>query len=527
MEPWSSPAMTFFQRLLDHLQLTETDYHALTAEVTVNDLVRLDSFDDHEKLISIIHQHIAAQHPIKIYGDYDADGMVATTIMMALFRDLDYPHVSYQLPIRYQDGYGIKIQHAKQCVEAGIKLIILVDNGVSAHEALAYFHQHDVDVIIIDHHTITTLPTTMQAMVHAEYQTKHPLPRCAGYLAYMVYHAILKQDHPYLLALAAIATITDAMPLIQDNRSLVKLGLKMMNDHRFPTLTPLVKTYPADEETIAMAVGPVFNAIGRMVDNQDIQRIVAYLLLDNLPMIQAQASWLIAVNESRKISTLTAAESIEHSNQPVSFHVIDERSGLTGLIASRLLQHPKKIIGVFAEDHQDAQHYVGSIRADVDIPVLTWVQHYQGLIIAYGGHAQAVGLTINKTEIKKLESYLADCYNHEKIEKTQPRLLHLKLADLSFSNLTFLNALKPFGSGFPSPMMVLKDVPTNLINFSHKPPHYLTTSLSPQSSLFSFKVTQKDLPKTFAVDLVGKMKENRFKDLIKVQFVVDKIIEQS
>ncbi len=519
--------MTFFEQLRRHLALTEEDYQNLTAPVTTKDLVRLDAFADGQKLVSTMQKHMLANHTIKIYGDYDADGMIATAIMMALFGELAYHNVSYQLPVRYQDGYGIKLHHAQQFVAEGYQLIILVDNGVSAEQALAYFHAHHVDVIIIDHHAVTTLPTTMQALIHAEYQTTRPLPRCAGYLAYIVYQALLKKDNPYLLALAAIATITDAMPLIKDNRALVRIGIAHINTHQFPPLTPLVQSYPIDEETLAMAVGPVLNAIGRMIDNQDIQQIVQYLLFTNLLDIQKQSKAFIAINQARKLATLRAVESLEHNQLPVSFHMIHERSGLTGLIASRLIQYPKKIIGIFSEDNQHPSQLIGSIRADSDIPVLRWIQQYTGSLVAFGGHAQAVGLTIKKEALNSLEHYLSQCFAQQTLEKKVDDYIVLTLADLTFANLDKLNALKPFGSGFPSPMMMIKDVPATALNFSAKPPHYITTSLSPQASLFSFKVTKKDIQDGSSVDLIGKIKENRFKDVKKVQFVIDKVNEKS
>jgi single-stranded DNA-specific DHH superfamily exonuclease len=134
---------------------------------------------------------------------------------------------------------------------------------------------------------------------------------------------------------------------------------------------------------------------------------------------------------------------------------------------------------------------------------------------------------IKKEALNSLEHYLSQCFAQQTLEKKVDDYIVLTLADLTFANLDKLNALKPFGSGFPSPMMMIKDVPATALNFSAKPPHYITTSLSPQASLFSFKVTKKDIQDGSSVDLIGKIKENRFKDVKKVQFVIDKVNEKS
>lgn len=508
---------SFLDQLCAYYGLTRDQYEALIAPATRDDLVAFSSYPDHAKFLDVLQQHILASHRMLVYGDYDADGMFSSAILVDTLHTMN-AKVTVYLPQRYQDGYGLSIKHAKRIVEEGYALVICIDNGVSQLEAIAYLKQHHVDVLVMDHHGVPDELPPFDALIHPEYHHPSPLARCSGSIALsfsMHIHARLLDRH---VIYAAIATMTDGMPLIQDNRTLVRLGVSAFNETLPITLRGFATQHPIDETTFSMTIGPIFNAIGRVMKDDTIQHVVPYLLANENDPILDLASTFLHINNLRKTLSNKWADPWVHHASTRLIETIDELSGLTGLIASRALTQEKELVGFFAPDHQHEDQLIGSFRSQLGIDIRLILSQYPGSLVAYGGHPQACGVTIKKSEFEALRHYLLQV--SISYEKIQPRFLEMKTKDITFDHYQTLQTFRPFGSQWEEPIFLIQPVPVHKLTFTKKPPHYLSTPLHAFADVFSYRFKQADFEKLDKLELFGNLRLNTYNQTRKIQFFV-------
>lgn len=512
---------SFLERLLAYYEWSKDTYQSFIQPATSHQLVAFTSYPEHATFLTTISTHLAAGHRMLIYGDYDADGMFSSAILYETLTTLN-AKVDVYLPQRYQDGYGITLTQMQRAHHEGYALVICIDNGVSQHEALTYAKNVGIDVLVMDHHGCPETLPPMKALIHPEKDHPHPLARCSGSLALsfsMHMHQSLLPTH---LIYAAIATMTDSMPLIKDNRALVQLGIEAINSYIPLSLQPFIQQFPLDENSLSMMIGPIFNAIGRIMKDDTIQTVVPYLVSKDRSWVQETAIRFNEINQLRKRRSDDAVKAWEKDTQHYLIEKIEEVSGLTGLIASKLVMPSRPIVGIFAQDEKHPDHLVGSLRSIDGIDIRQWLQAYQGPLIAFGGHAQACGVTVHQDYFQALKSYLKMC----PINQNPPpkKTLVISTRDLTFENLQMFQALKPFGPGSEEPLLQIHHVPVNKLTFSKKPPFYLSTSLTPYSSVFSFKLTRADFIDETEVILEGRMRLNNYLQRRIVQFVADRFL---
>lgn len=513
--------MDFKQKLLGYYQLDETSFSHLIKPVLLEDFISLSTFDDLPILVSLLKSVIEKKLKTTIYGDYDADGMVSTSILKAMF-DYFQCDVTTYIPNRYQDGYGINLKQAQRIVEEKFEVVICIDNGISAIEPIQYLKQAGLIVIVIDHHDLGALPNA-DVIFHPLLNTSLPHPRCAGYLAYLVYYAMSGVHHRYLLSLAGIATLTDAMPLTEDNRTLVKLALCYMNEDKYNAITSLIKQYPLDEQTIYMLVGPALNALGRMLDDSRIQDIVTYLLTEDPFLNQSLSDWIKAVNMERKELSQHWIEQYKDQKDKVVVLYIEEKSGLTGLIANRLLENQTHVVAIFSPDSKNSKRIIGSIRANEGYQLMEIIKQYPHPLIAFGGHPGAVGLTIEREQFNQFKDTFTSmvlAHPHQYIE--QPSI-EMTTKYITEANIDLVESLKPFGQNFPSPLFSIHHVPSDKLVFSQKPPHYLFTPLKKDIFVFSFQYNKLNFPFKPLVTLTGNLEHNVFNQKRSQRFVVKNV----
>ncbi|CAA4111057.1 Single-stranded-DNA-specific exonuclease recJ [Staphylococcus aureus] len=226
---------------------------------------------DMTKTIERIKRAIANDEKILVYGDYDADGVTATTILVITLQLLG-AQVGWHIPNRFTEGYGPNELAFRNAHDEGITLIITVDNGIQGHNEIKMVQDLGVDVIVTDHHEIgSTLPEAY-AIVHPMHPSfNYPFQQlCGAGVAYKLAQALIENVPDYFKALVAIGTIADLVSLTDENRSLVKQGLKVLNDQCPTSVKALLKEAGyndnIDEETIGFIIGPRLNAVGRLDD---------------------------------------------------------------------------------------------------------------------------------------------------------------------------------------------------------------------------------------------------------------------
>jgi len=227
-------------------------------------------FEDMEKAVSRIENAIEAKEPILIFGDYDADGVTSTTVMMDILTKMK-ANVTYYIPNRFTEGYGPNENAFREASKQGIKLIITVDTGISALNEVKLANELGMDVIITDHHEPGNILPEAFAIIHPKLpSSKYPFSELAGVgVAFKLAHAINHEPPNELLDIVAIGTIADLVPLHGENRLLVKAGLKKLTYSSRLGLQALckisgTKLSEINEETVGFAIGPRLNAAGRI-----------------------------------------------------------------------------------------------------------------------------------------------------------------------------------------------------------------------------------------------------------------------
>ena len=291
--------MDFLGKILKFYNLDITDYIELSREIKQDELLSLSNFYNGDKTLNCLKKHMENNSKIIIYGDYDCDGMMATSILKIAFKKLNYSNVGYYIPNRYIDGYGLNIANVKKFIEKDYNLIICVDNGISQFEAIKLAKDNGIEVIICDHHEVKeTLPDTPY-IIHPAFSNSNTY--CSGgYTSFVLATGLLGKFDNYLFALAAISIISDLMILKDENRKIIKYALNLFKKQRFIQIDMLAENNRIDENVIGGLISPKINSIGRMVENFNVNLVVKYFESDDFNEIVRIYNYIESINKERK-----------------------------------------------------------------------------------------------------------------------------------------------------------------------------------------------------------------------------------
>ena len=256
--------MDFKTKLLNYFNINDEQYKELTKPIEKIILPSYNNFNDMKKATETIKNAMANNDKIVIYGDYDCDGIMSTSIMVKCFNMLNY-HIGYYIPSRYIDGYGLNAKRVQDFYDKGYKLIITVDNGIAQFEAIQKAYDLGMKVIVTDHHERQEILPDVEAILHPIISNYGNVVCCGAYVAFMLASSLLNKYDEYLLSLASIATISDMMPLVSYNRDIVRLGIYYMNKNNYYSIRLLSEESIIDENVIGLKMAPKINAIGRMM----------------------------------------------------------------------------------------------------------------------------------------------------------------------------------------------------------------------------------------------------------------------
>ena len=401
----------------------------------------------------LIHQAIQNQNKIVIYGDYDVDGICSTSILYLTLKRLN-AKVSYYLPHRFNDGYGISVNFVKQALTKEMDLFIVVDNGVTALEALSMIRQAGKQSLVIDHHSFVD-DVPCDVLIHAqELETSH-VSLCSSGLAQQLSHH-LSPFEPYYVTLAGIATLADMMPVWGYNRAVIQYALKTLNEGHYPHLRALLSDGHVNEESIAYQLVPKMNAVGRLANELDINLLVKYLSFNDLSLKQQVLSSLVDINQKRKtLQNFVQQKALELMQPDPILCVADEEfhEGVVGITAGYLARQFKRPAIVL---HRNPQRLKGSARSYGSINLLATLQPLKPFIERIGGHAAALGLEIKVDHYEHFLSALKTIeLNYE--EPTSGSIRVLESSWLNLENFEFLDQCRPFGQGFEMPLFELRE----------------------------------------------------------------------
>ncbi len=424
-----------------------------------------------KKTVARIEQAIQAGQKITIYGDYDVDGMTATTIMCRLLSYLN-ADVDYYIPRRFDEGYGINDNAIKAIVAAGSQLIISVDCGITAVRQAELAKTLGVDLIITDHHSVPEVLPAAYAIINPQQAAcSYPNKRLAGAgVALKIAQAFLETDSQLfqdLLVLAAVGTIADIMPLKDENRIIAQFGLGYFWSSQNLGLQAIADIAGLTSKAInaghiGFMIGPRLNAIGRL---DEAKKGVSALLCDDVNAAKTAAEQFNQLNEKRRSyerdilkEAIAKIDSVPIHLSSGSVVVWGEgwHHGVIGIVASRLVERYYRPCIVLSVEDDTLK---GSARSIAGYSIYNALTAQVDLLEKFGGHEQAAGLTVKKENLMALIDGIKQ-YNdtHLAADLLFPRIkvdAHISAAQINHATIDTIDKMQPFGVGNAKPAFVL------------------------------------------------------------------------
>lgn len=422
--------------------------------------------------VAAIEKALAAKEPIVVYGDYDVDGITATSLLYRFLKKCD-AQVSYYIPERQSEGYGLNAEALEHIIEQGAKLVITVDCGISSHDIVAGVKDR-LPMIITDHHNAPEIIPNSVAVINPKqpgclYEDKN----LSGVgVAFKLCQALwLKRTgQPYLddLDIVALGTVADVVPLIGENRVIVEAGLRKMNDAPNLGIAALIDVAGLNDKKITaghigFTLAPRLNAAGRVTHAT---RAVELLTTADPDTAQAVAEELQATNMERQAiersiheeARLDVVNQGEGADKVIVVAGEGWHPGVIGIVASRLVEEfykPTMVISV----HDGIGK--GSCRSIENCNIYEALKSAEDLLLQFGGHHQAAGFSIDEANIPALRERLTQyCKEHLTDEDYVPIVdidATMTAADVNIELIDQIGTLEPYGMGNSTPIFALPD----------------------------------------------------------------------
>ncbi len=453
---------------------------------SLNTLVPPWRMDDMDKAATRLAEAIRTRQRCIVYGDYDTDGVTACALLIRACRAAGFT-LEYRLPSRFEEGYGISGEFADMAVQEKVDLVVTVDCGTSEHENIRRLAAHGVDVIVTDHHEPgdRELPPALAIVNPKRQDSTYPFRELTGVgvafkLAWALYEKLsgspkvdqrLRETLLSLLPLAAIGTIADVAPLVEENRAIVARGLKTMHSScpGISALLDVCRLGASDltARSVAFSLSPRLNAAGRM-GNADLA--LELLVEDDPARARSLAEQLDRLNIERQALCQTILE--EASREAEQTHdlsrapaILVSRSGwhegVIGIVAGRLSEifgKPAAVISFPAGQEKGR----GSARSINGLNLYQAMANSRNHLLTFGGHELAAGFTIAKEDVEGLrESFFRECamqIEENNIAATLPIDMEISLSDVNIRLVEEMDFLRPVGQGNPEPKFLARGV---------------------------------------------------------------------
>lgn len=412
------------------------------------------------------------QDRITIYGDYDIDGLTATTLLLDAFESFGFKNVEAFIPNRFVEGYGLTIDAVEKIAASGAQLIVTVDCGSLSEKEIIRANELGVDIIVTDHHNVASVQPPAIAVINPKRSGhSYPFIDLAGVgVAFKLVQALQTKleglpfgQEKWLLDLVALGTVCDVVTLVDENRANVYWGLRVLAKTRRPGLRALmavagVEMARVNARSLGFGLGPRMNAAGRL---ETAQYSLEMLRTSSEMVAFEKAQLLDDLNTRRRhdqdaIFKAATEQAVQYLDDPVLVVSHSDWShGIIGIVAAKLLEKFKKPTYVLQEMGEESK---GSARSYGDFSAADAIRAADDLIIKGGGHKLAAGVTLPTQNIPLFRARVNEFYRSQKLQN-QPNLL-LPKEDIvveSFRHidellLDALAALEPFGNGNPEPV---------------------------------------------------------------------------
>ena len=442
----------------------------LAGEDTLSDPREMQDMD---KAVARIRQALESGETIVIYGDYDVDGVTATSLLYEQLKGLG-GSVKCMLPSREGDGYGLSRRAIDKIHEKGYTLIVTVDNGVSAVDEAAYAASLGIDLVITDHHLPpSTLPDAVAVVDPRRADDESPFKDlCGAGVAFKLCAALEdcmpEELLPFCSDLAAIGTVADVMPLTGENRTIVKAGLQHLQHTERPGLAALLGEVglagkPVTADNVSFGIAPRLNAAGRMDSAAAALQLV---LCEDEARAAALAHRLNEINALRQeteqkiekaVEEMLAAEPDRTEDRVMLLWGRGWHQGVIGIVASRLVEkYGRPVMIVSIAENGEAK---GSGRSVPGFNLHGCITACADLLLRFGGHAMAAGLLVREENLPELRRRMNEWAARECPVIHAPPLvcdLSLRLARVTVEEVRALDRMAPFGAENPAPVFLLE-----------------------------------------------------------------------
>lgn len=503
-----------------------------------------------KRAVERIEDAIKKNERIIVYGDYDVDGISGCAILVLTLQHLG-ANVSYRLPHRITDGYGINEKFINEFKEIGVTLVVTVDCGISNAKEIALAKEKGIDVIITDHHKIPkNYPDDAYAILHPKNPgDSYPFKHLTGAgVAFKLAHALLLRDGHgeddnslifSLLDLASLGTVSDLGPIIGENRLIVKKGLEMLPQTKWEGLRSLQEIAgvkedkPLSTRTIGFQIAPRINAAGR-IDSPyySLQLLIQEKKTETAKRLAAKLEKLNRKRKSMLEIALEEAEKRYLKHQDAKLIIEYDKKwhvGIIGLIAGKLADKYSRP-AIIMQDFGD--YLVASARSPKFFNVIEAITNFSSYLDHFGGHPQAAGFNIKKEkllefieEIQKFtEKSLVTC-------ELKPSIIidcEIKLTEINWETLNFIDSLEPFGMENERPTFIFKKANVDNIRTVGKEDKHLSLNINNIRGIaFNMGQFTDYARKHKSLDIVFQLERNEWKGKSSLQMKVVDFSESS
>ena len=523
--------------ILVNRSILKEDEIRLFLEPTRRDFHNPFLIKDMEIAVERILKAIQRQEKVTIYGDYDVDGITSITVLKSFLQDRGL-EVAHYIPNRLDEGYGLNKNAIEKIYQDGCELMITVDCGISAIEEIRYANELGIETIVTDHHEPgTELPRALAVIDNKRKDSTYPFRELAGVgVVFKLIQAIgmklnLKEEE-YLkyLDIVCIGTISDIVPLVNENRVIAKLGLLLIKQTKNIGLKALIKSSGynnIDSNSISFGIAPRINACGRMGKAEEALNL---FLSKNIVEVSELAQRLNEYNrlrqETEKKIFNSAIEEIERENLKEKSTIVlgghNWHHGVIGIVSSKITEMYFKpsILLSFEEDGIGT----GSGRSIPGFDLHENLSKCMDTIEKFGGHSMAIGITIKKENFEDFRKEFEAIAKNAKIDEIVPIInidAKIDLSNIDKEMVKSLKKLEPFGEGNKMPVFAFKNLRIDSIRTLTEGKHLKMTLKQGNTIISAIGFNMGELSEEYRIgdkiDVVGVLEVNTFNGVDTVQ----------
>ena len=531
--------------LLVNRGITNKEEIDVFLEPTRNDFHDPFLMPDMNQAVDRIQKAIETNEKIIIYGDYDVDGVTSITVLKKFLQDRGMTNVGYYIPKRLEEGYGLNKEAIKKIYDMGYSLIVTVDCGITGIEEIEYAYELGMEVIVTDHHEpLDEIPKALAVIDCKRKDSVYLFKELAGVgVVFKLTQAISQRlglpEKEYLkyLDIVCVGTISDIVPLVDENRVISKLGLKLVAQTKCLGLKSLIEANTSrntniNASTVSFCIAPRINACGRI--GYELEAVKLFMT-ENLGEARATTEDLNTYNRTRqeieKKIFEEAKEIIEKNNLQAQNTIVIGKEGwhhgVIGIVASKITElyfKPAILIGFEGEIGK------GSGRSIPGFDLHKTLHSINDDIDKFGGHAMAVGVTVSKEKFKKFAESLEEKAKNAHTEKLVPIISidkEIIAKDLTIELVEELNKLEPFGTSNTVPLFLIRNLKIDSIRTLIDGKHLKLTLQDGGNTINGIGFNLGNLADEYLlgdkVDVVGMLEINLFNNIKNIQINIKDI----